>query len=89
MSEQGLITIWHNGQSLLLNPEVAETLDLRDCQHVDETTLWRALDLNTAVLRAHADTHPISNAVLKAAQARVINELETRIAAHYAARERV
>lgn len=48
-------TLYHNGNRLMIQPEVLTALKLRDGQAIDEATMWRAIDLNTSATRAKVE----------------------------------
>ena len=47
-----MITVWHNGEALLVKDIVAEHLGLSDGQRVSEAQMWEVISGNYASLKA-------------------------------------
>ncbi len=71
-----MLAIYHNGNLLLMTREAMDALKLRDGQHVDEPTMWRAIDLNTAAMRAHVEANPNCDPTIRAKFDQVMETLE-------------
>ena len=69
------------GGKIWVFEEVMAELHLHDGDEVDHDTMWRAIDLMAAFIRAYEDTKPIHNRIYSNA----LDEIETVIARRNAA----